>query len=90
MRAKALKACVLHLMEPLAGVGVILYGGSWFASLNTLQKLKEWYLFRWLDQNCSVWHTSEVASSLVYCCIGALRDKNCTSWGWTRRIYAHA
>ena len=33
-------ACVLRLMEPLAGSGVILHGDSWFASLNTLQKLR--------------------------------------------------
>ena len=34
-------ACVLRLMEQLAGTGVILHGDSWFASLNTLQKLKQ-------------------------------------------------
>ena len=33
-------ACVLRLVEPLAGTGAILFGDSWFASLNTLQKLK--------------------------------------------------
>jgi hypothetical protein len=37
---KPTTACVLRLMEPLAGMGVILHGDSWFASLNTLQKLK--------------------------------------------------
>jgi len=37
---KPTTACVLRLMEPLAGSGVILHGDSWFASLNTLQKLK--------------------------------------------------
>jgi len=34
-------ACVLRLMELLAGTGVILHGESWFASLNTLQKLEQ-------------------------------------------------
>jgi len=28
-------------MELLAGTGVILHGESWFASLNTLQKLEQ-------------------------------------------------
>ncbi len=37
---KPTAACVLRLMERLAGTGVILYGDSWFASLNTLQKLQ--------------------------------------------------
>ena len=34
-------SCVLRLMEQLAGTGVILHGDSRFASLNTLQKLKQ-------------------------------------------------
>ena len=38
---KPTTACVLRLTEPLAGSGVILHGDSWFASLNTLQKLKQ-------------------------------------------------
>jgi hypothetical protein len=33
-------ACVLRLMEPLAVSSMILHGDSWFASLNTYQKLK--------------------------------------------------
>jgi hypothetical protein len=33
-------ACVLRLMEPLAGSGVILHGDSCFASLNTIQKVQ--------------------------------------------------
>ncbi len=36
---KPTTAFVLRLMERLAGAGVILYGDSWFSSLNTLQKL---------------------------------------------------
>jgi hypothetical protein len=38
---KPTTACVSRLMEPLAGTGVILHGDSWFASLNTLQKLRQ-------------------------------------------------
>ena len=38
---KPTTACVLRLMESLAGSGVILHGDSWFASLNTLQKRKQ-------------------------------------------------
>jgi hypothetical protein len=42
---KPTTGCVLRLMEPLAGLGVILHGDSWFASLNTLQKLKSMGIF---------------------------------------------
>ena len=38
---KATTACTLRLMRCLAGQGVILHGDSWFASLNTLLKLRE-------------------------------------------------
>jgi hypothetical protein len=33
-------ACAKRLMETFAGSGVIRHGDSWFASLNTLQKLR--------------------------------------------------
>ena len=42
---KPTTACVLRLMEQLAGSGVILHGDSWFASINTLEKLKELGIF---------------------------------------------
>jgi hypothetical protein len=42
---KPTTACVLRLMEPLAGSGVILHGDSWFASLNTLLKLRQMGIF---------------------------------------------
>ena len=37
---KPTTACVLRLMDRVAGEGLILHGDSWFASLNTLQKVK--------------------------------------------------
>jgi hypothetical protein len=38
-------SCVLRLMEQYAGTGVVLHGDSWFASLDTLLKLRAMGIF---------------------------------------------
>ena len=38
---KATTACVLRLMGCVCGEGLVLHGDSWFASLNTLRKVRE-------------------------------------------------
>jgi hypothetical protein len=38
---KASTACTLRLMSRIAGQGVVLFAHSWFASINTLKRVRE-------------------------------------------------